>query len=115
MMPMPLLKLAASVALCPGVMLAGAAAKLSIVAEEEEGAVYPPGPTPTPQAAAKKSKRIGSTVCRNMDDLRLRAAHAFHPRSNLVSRKSLRCDGAAREDVPHIRSASVEGRPPDAH
>src|SRR5437764_11386429 len=114
MMPMPLVKLAASVALCPGVMLAGAAAKLSIVAEEEE-AVYPAVPTPTPQAAEKRSKRIGSTVCRNIGDLRLRARTRSTPRSNLVSRKSLPCDGAAREDAPHIRSASAEGRPPDAH
>ena len=66
MMPMPLLKLAASVAVCPAVMLAGAAAKLSIVAGE---AVYPPVAKPTPQDAVK-TNRIGSTVCRNMGDLR---------------------------------------------
>ena len=66
-MPMPLLKLAASVAVCPAVMLAGAAAKLSMVAVEP--GVYAPVAKPTPQDAAK-TNRIRSTVCRNMGDLR---------------------------------------------
>src|SRR5882724_11127559 len=70
--PIALLKVAASVAVWPGAMVAGLAMKLWIVASD---AVATPGGL---QASIAKSRAV-SASCRNIADLRLRIARRVQP------------------------------------
>src|SRR5207245_11055482 len=73
MLPVPLLNVAASLAVWPSAMLAGLAMKLWIAAADATGAT-----SGLPQAATARS-RAGSAMCRDMGDLRLPSADACHP------------------------------------